>query len=532
MEFIVKHTIFFVKIAFLSGIACLLLSSHANAAERIALHHITMMDLKKWVSLPWEQTVAEAEADLVLIERHQDSRHVEHMRMQQRYAGVPVWGADAVFHRAIHSTAQAPTMNGVLYQKLQQDLGAVPMDYFSKASTLLQRYCQQFPANEITDSKVTFLIYVDSKQQAHWAYQVRVVLQPENAMPSRPAAIIAFEDGHVLMHWNDLPTSRTMIHGLGFGGNKKIGKYQFGKELPILSMLRNDMLGQCYWENKQVRIVDMQHHIRAVNKPMSFDCEDTVSNDEYWTGSEKDGYDSVNGGYSVANDAMYMVAAVQDVYRKYYHQEILSYTKKPLHLVARIHYGLHYANAFWDGQQMTFGDGDLYYYPMVSLDITAHEMSHGFTEQHSALVYTGQSGGINEAFSDMAAQAVAYHIHGHSDWKIGASILKSPGALRFLDQPSRDGMSIDRADQYQPDMDVHYSSGVYNRLFYLLAHLPNWNPDKAFGVMLKANRDYWTPNETFDSGSCGILSATRDLGLNEDAVMSALDEVMIDYSDC
>ena len=105
-----------------------------------------------------------------------------------------------------------------------------------------------------------------------------------------------------------------------------------------------------------------------------------------------------------------------------------------------------YENAFWDGKQMTFGDGDTMMYPLVSLGVGAHEISHGFTEQHSNLEYYGQSGGINEAFSDMAAQAAEYYSAKKNSWQIGPEIMKEDSgyeALRYMDKPSRDGSSID-----------------------------------------------------------------------------------------
>ncbi len=57
-----------------------------------------------------------------------------------------------------------------------------------------------------------------------------------------------------------------------------------------------------------------------------------------------------------------------------------------------MHYGEDYENAFWNGEVITFGDGNTTFYPFVSLDVMAHELGHGFTEQHSGLVYAGQSG--------------------------------------------------------------------------------------------------------------------------------------------
>ena len=63
----------------------------------------------------------------------------------------------------------------------------------------------------------------------------------------------------------------------------------------------------------------------------------------------------------------------------------------PLYFI-RIHFGRDFENAFWDGKVITFGDGASVFYPLVTMDIMAHELGHGFTEQHSGLIYAGQSG--------------------------------------------------------------------------------------------------------------------------------------------
>ena len=123
---------------------------------------------------------------------------------------------------------------------------------------------------------------------------------------------------------------------------------------------------------------------------------------------------------------------------------------------------------------MYFGDGASTFYPLVSLDVASHEISHGFTEQHSALVYSGMSGGMNEAFSDMAGEAAEYYNKGTNDFLVGAEIFKSGTALRYMNNPPLDGSSIDNTST----LDVHYTSGVYNKAFYLLATTAGWNTRK------------------------------------------------------
>jgi pseudolysin len=175
------------------------------------------------------------------------------------------------------------------------------------------------------------------------------------------------------------------------------------------------------------------------------------------------------------------------------------------------------------------------FHSLVSLGIGSHEISHGFTEQHSNLSYFGQSGGINESFSDMAAQAAEYYIHHDNSWFIGSDILKNScplKAIRYMNEPSLDGNSIDNAENFTKNLDVHYSSGVYNKLFYLMATADGSDTLKAFGVMLKANMDYWTAKSTFNEGACGILYAAEDLNFPIDTIKAAMDVVKVDYALC
>jgi Thermolysin metallopeptidase, alpha-helical domain/Bacterial pre-peptidase C-terminal domain/Thermolysin metallopeptidase, catalytic domain len=161
---------------------------------------------------------------------------------------------------------------------------------------------------------------------------------------------------------------------------------------------------------------------------------------------------------------------------------------------------------------MNFGDGASTFYPLTALDVTGHEVSHGFTEQNSNLTYSGMSGGMNEAFSDMAGEAVEYYVRGTNDFKVGVDIFKAAGALRYMYNPPLDGGSIDNASQYTSSLDVHYTSGVFNKAFYLLATTSGWNTRKAFEVMADANRLHWTAGSTFNQGACGVEQSAISRG--------------------
>ena len=507
------------------------------------MEQASLDELRKYVQIMLPSTPAylsSAMDTLSYVGERTDDNQVNHLRMQQYYAGVPVFGGYVIFHS--HAPAQTLLtskkrikMNGVIYRSLSAELGQPPKAWMMQSKRVLKSFMEAYTEGVISQSKVTPMVYIDDKYQAIWAYKVHILVSYSDRIPTRPTAIIDAKTGQTIVQWDGLKTQRSSVKGIGFGGNDIIGKYKYGKDFPALSISRNDQAGMCYMENKDVRVVDMAHKYIGPNSAMSFGCISPAEENVYWMGYKGNGYDLQNGAYSPSNDALYAGQVIKNMYSDWFNMPVLTLSNKPMQLIMRVHYGDHYENAYWDHQEMTFGDGDEMMYPLVSLGVTAHEVSHGFTEQHSNLEYFGHSGGMNEAFSDMAAQAAEYYVLGKSSWTIGAEIMKQQSgykALRYMDIPSRDGKSIDRADDYDKQMDVHHSSGVYNRLFYLLANTPQWDVKQAFKVMVKANMDYWTPYSDFTQGACGLMNAALDLGLPVEDVKTALSEVAIDYEAC
>ncbi|RPK91012.1 MULTISPECIES: M4 family metallopeptidase [Streptomyces] len=143
---------------------------------------------------------------------------------------------------------------------------------------------------------------------------------------------------------------------------------------------------------------------------------------------------------------------------------------------SRVHYGNNYVNAFWQDSCfcMTYGDGANNAKPLTSIDVAAHEMTHGLTSNTAGLVYSGESGGLNEATSDIFAAAVEFHANNsqdQGDYLVGEKIdIRGNGTpLRYMDKPSRDGSSKDYWYSGIGNVDVHYSSGPANHWYYLLS---------------------------------------------------------------
>ncbi|MFT4924978.1 MAG: vibriolysin [Phenylobacterium sp.] len=418
------------------------------------------------------------------------------------YKGVPVWGQHIVAEQdakgnIFSAAGTANKFNGVnVVAKI------------SKASAV-NALKAQFGTKNITNLDVQLVLDTKSMKLAY-----KVIFLDADSV-SRPFGLVDAIDGNIIesadiMAHKGKPgggNSGTAFDATGPGGNSKTGMYYYGNDFGNLKVTESG--GNCVMENDNVKVLDLNHGTRVSRKdgPFSFTCPENS-------------YKSINGAYSPLNDALYFGGVIFDMYGDWYGVAPLSQK-----LEMRVHYSSNYENAFWDGTAMTFGDGATTFHPLVSLDVSAHEVSHGVTEQRSNLVYSGESGGMNEAFSDMAGEAAKNFMTGTNDWQVGADIFKGNGALRYMANPTLDGRSIDHTDDMYSSLDVHLSSGIYNHAFYNLARTAGWSVQSAFGVMLRANDLYWTSGSTFNAGACGVESAATDLGLDASDVAAAFADV-------
>ncbi len=221
-----------------------------------------------------------------------------------------------------------------------------------------------------------------------------------------------------------------------------------------------------------------------------------------------------------------------------------------------VHYGSSYVNAFWNGSVLSYGDGDgSTSGPLVSLDIVAHEFGHAVTDYTANLIYSGESGALNEATSDILAAAVEAHVDGGinaNTWKIGEDVW-SPAvagdALRYMNDPTVDGASRDHySERYTGSGDnggVHLNSGIANLFFYLLAQGGD-HPDpqhrvatvdgigisKAAKIWYRALTSYMTSSTSYNAARTATMDACEALGYGSqcDSVAAAWCEVGVGSS--
>jgi Zn-dependent metalloprotease len=214
----------------------------------------------------------------------------------------------------------------------------------------------------------------------------------------------------------------------------------------------------------------------------------------------------------------------------------------PLH--GCVHYGSAYPNAFWDGRGMFFGDGDgrMLTRTTAGLDVIGHELTHGVTQSEANLVYSGQSGALNESISDVFGIQVKQMALGQtsetSDWLIGADIVgpELQPALRSMKEPGTANPYDDQPatmDGYVPDGDVHTNSGIPNHAFAVLATTLGGNAwDAAGPIWYRALCDpQLRPDATFGQfARITLTTATALYGAQSteaDAVRAAWDAVKV-----
>lgn len=245
------------------------------------------------------------------------------------------------------------------------------------------------------------------------------------------------------------------------------------------------------------------------------------------------------------NEAYDGAGATYDLYNDIYQRN--SIDDKGMSIVSFVHYDSNYNNAFWDGNEMVYGDGDGDIFDRFTkcIDVIGHELTHGVTQYEANLAYSGQPGALNESMSDvfgsLVKQRVLNQTADKADWLIGAGLFTSKihgQALRSMKAPGtayddptlgKDPQPGDMKHFIKTSSDnggVHINSGIPNHAFYLAATAIGGNAwDKAGKIWYVALRDRLRSKATFKQAAAATISVAKELfgdGSNEmKAVQSA-----------
>jgi Zn-dependent metalloprotease len=257
------------------------------------------------------------------------------------------------------------------------------------------------------------------------------------------------------------------------------------------------------------------------------------------------------GGPAVADeavtDAYESAGKVRDYFAQLLNRDSIDNAR--MDLILNVHFGTDYMNAFWDGDEMTFGDGDgqIFVGFARSLDVVAHELAHGVTQFTANLVYRNQSGALNEHFSDAFGTAISQHVLGQTahdaDWLIGNEIMgpslfgetlrsmKAPGTAYDNDLIGKDPQPAHMSDLYTGPGDnggVHINSGIFNRVFYLVSM--SIGTEKAIKIWYHALQNLWR-NAQFNDAVEVIVNSSRVLTKNNVVPLGSTQTVRAAFRD-
>lgn len=478
------------------------------------------------VILADETGKATATASGTLINKHADNLGMEHYRYQQSYAGIPVELSTYIVHV---QAGKVMAQNGVWVKDFPSGLKTTAA---INASTALQKamnhvgaqtYKWQIPAEEAfikreqNNPNATFfpkaeLVYYSGEQEVtpsalRLAYKLDIYA---HYPMSRQVVFVDAQNGSIL-------GERELIHATNATGTA-ITVYSGTQTITT------DFTGSTYrlretGRGNGINTLNMKNAGTSYAAAVDFtDADNTWNNvnankDEYATdghwGTEKtyDYYFTKHNRNSVDNAGLAL--------NSYIHANLVAFGYPDN------------VNAFWDGSRMTYGDGGSGVSPLTAIDITGHEITHGVTERSSNLIYSNESGAMNEALSDIFGTAVEFYAKpGSANWTMGENIGL---IIRSMSNPN----AYSDPDTYRGTFwytgtgdngGVHTNSGVLNFWFYLLTNggsgtndvgtaysVTGIGIDKAAAIAYRMNTVYFTSTSNYAAARTFGIRAAEDL---------------------
>ena len=367
---------------------------------------------------------------------------------------------------------------------------------------------------------------VDHYQLA-WLVRTRMRLGEQ---PLYHDTVIGARDGQLIDQWSMLQT----VTGAG--------KSQYNGEVPLSTTLSDGLY----------RMLDPERGKGGTFGAMAItNANNGSSAGKVYTNATNtwgDGKQFVEGGsttgpngQTAAVNAMWGLMNTYDTMKNVLGWRALDGHDTATYIAAHVNRG--YDNAYYSDtcRCMFIGDGT-YFTSLGSIDVIGHEMGHGVTAATSNLVYAGESGGLNESSSDISGEVVeAYARAGGkgevipdegNDWMLGTEISRNGAPLRYMVKPSKDGNSHDAWSTRLRRLDVHYSSGPNNRMFYFLARgseadkdsdayskylvkepaaMTGIGTDKAFRIWFHANTTKFTSSTNYADARAKMLLSAEEL---------------------
>lgn len=445
-------------------------------------------------------------SDLVPTRLEVDELQMADLRVQQHHRGVPVFGAEAMVH--LDRDGSLVGLTDHLLDGLDVDV-TPDLD----ASDAVEIAVEQAGGWAVlTEDPVVDLWVVRHEDQDHLAWRVQMKRLDGSPQTDMPVIFVDAHSGESFWRLTNMKTA------LGTGTSNYAGTVSIKVYKPT---------GDSYYY--------LEDPTRGIG---SYTMDGGYSSAYYVYDSDLNFTESWQ---TEAVDALYAGAAVWDYYKGVHGRngidgsggpDSVDSLKGTGQVVAMyVNYGRDYANAFWDGTEMVFGDGDgVYFSPLTTVDITGHEMTHGVTQYTAGFTYYGEPGALDEGYADIFGAMTERYLDGESadTWKMAedCSLPAWGDALRYMNDPSSDGYTVDHYDDFYCDptdsCGVHANLGIITLAYYLLSEggthptyggitMSGIGADKAELIAYRALKKYSDSSTDFHDARNSWLDATIDL---------------------
>ncbi|MDX2594541.1 M4 family metallopeptidase [Streptomyces sp. WI03-4A] len=444
--------------------------------------------------------------ELVVRDVVKDADGTLHTRYERTYAGLPVLGGDLVVDTAASGAVERVVKANAAPLKVP---GLTPAVSAKSAETQAVKLARSLGGTRSAADGVRKVIWAGSGKPV-LAHETVVGGLQDDGTPNQLHVITDAATGKRLFTYQGIETG---VGNTQYSGQVTLTTTQSGSTYTLTDGARGGH-----------KTYNLNHGSSGTGTLFS------QSSDTWGNGTN-------SNAATAGADAHYGAAVTWDFYKNTFGRSGIK--NNGVGAYSRVHYGNSYVNAFWDDGCfcMTYGDGSGNAKPLTAIDVAGHEMSHGVTSNTAGLNYSGESGGLNEATSDIFGTGVEFYANNSSDvgdYLIGEKIdINGNGTpLRYMDKPSKDGASKDSWYSGIGGVDVHYSSGPANHFFYLLSEgsgakvingvsynsptadgLPvtGIGRDKALQIWYRALTTKWTSTTNYAGARTGTLAAAGEL---------------------
>ncbi|MCU0453739.1 MAG: M4 family metallopeptidase [Bacteroidetes bacterium] len=433
-----------------------------------------------------------------------DALGMVHIRYRQVWRGVEVWARDAVVH--VGNDGHVQGINGRWISSPRSiDPSAASID----EATATTKALEAISGRGGVERSVPMILDLPGGPRLTWLVQVRGRLDENWHL------FVDAQTGAVLKRYNHI-THDGPVAGSGTdltNATRALNTYQIGSTYylidaskamfkPAQSSFPNDARGTIY--TLDARNADSLLYFVTAASPTAFTTA------------------------KPAVSAAFYGSKVYDYFKTAHNRDAIDGKGSTMNIV--VNFRQNFNNAFWNGQLMVFGNGDGTAFSDLagSLDVMAHEMTHGVVENSANLIYENQPGALNESFADVFGVLFEFYVKGGGgNWLIGEDVTTptvAGDALRNMQDPAAanvafGGQQPGHMNQYQnlPNTDqgdhggVHINSGIPNKAFYLFANSSGVTLEQAGQVYYRALTNYLTRNAQFVDCRLAVIKAAEDL---------------------